>query len=145
MMIFFSMARCGITREKEGVLSAVVVVQVNARLSLAVILTLTSDWLPASPSSPEEGRQGSPAALLLRRPGQGGHQQLRRLGGVSKHRFKIFLNRVNNRSIIQNHHLSGRLCSDTRTTSSHFSALWTVVSASPLHHRLSTLRLLLLE
>ena len=36
MMLFFSMARCGITREKEGVLSAVVVVQVS------------SDWLMSS-------------------------------------------------------------------------------------------------
>ena len=50
-----------------------------------VIVTLTSDWLSASPSSPEERRQGSPAALLLRRPGQGGHQQLWRPGGVSQH------------------------------------------------------------
>ena len=73
-------------------LSAVVVVQVNTRLSLAdVIVILTSDWFPASPSSTEEGGQGGPAALLFCRPGQGGHQQLRRPGGVSQHKDKIYL------------------------------------------------------
>ena len=126
----FFLDRCGITREEEGVLSAVVVVQVNVNTKHSPLIggwhRSTDLWLVVSITQFSRGRGTRLSSCSASSPPRTRWSPTATTSWRSKLTQKNSLNdisTVDNRLIIQNDNLCGRLCPDLLYIISFFSTV----------------------